>query len=622
MTLRTALLAFGCLAAAALLPPYAVAQERWNPFGDDGPVRLPARKEPPRPAEPTKPFLPPMQGAPAEPRDTDGGGAGTRDAGPALPQAALPTGDAPPAIFAPRQAVESADLAPLTPPDAIAAGGSDVKALEQLLTGLDIPSRSPALSRLVRRTLLSPAGPFAGSAPEQIALRAEALYRAGLVIDAQEQLAGQADGREAMLAALSARMALTTNNRQRSCEAVRVALAGQASLPPPLRSDVLAVQGLCGATDGNLAAAGLAAALGREQRTISPDTLAVLDAVALGELPHWASIKRVTVIDYRLAELAKPGDSAIPLERAEPALLAAMASDGAIAPRRRLEAAEAAARLNVIDAAGLAAVYRQQTFSPEEMAQPQSARLEPPARRALLLKAAEAERTPASKTRLVRAMLDESRRAGLYLHTAQMLAPAIEPLQPAVEIGWFAETAVEVLLAGGKLARARGWVPNGMQHGAGAAGSGTLAHWLALIDVADPAGNQRRGENLPAVEELALRGRFNGESLHRLGAVLDALDYNVPVRLWDAASRGPQPNSGFLPQTGVLAELQEAAKRRDQARTPLLVVRALGPAAAEGAHIIALGDAIRALKRCGLEADARQLALEALFALWPRTSNT
>ena len=34
--------------------------------------------------------------------------------------------------------------------------------------------------------------------------------------------------------------------------------------------------------------------------------------------------------------------------------------------------------------------------------------------------------------------------------------------------------------------------------------------------------------------------------------------------------------------------------------------------------MIALGDAIRALKRAGLEADARRLGFEALFAGWPR----
>ena len=42
-------------------------------------------------------------------------------------------------------------------------------------------------------------------------------------------------------------------------------------------------------------------------------------------------------------------------------------------------------------------------------------------------------------------------------------------------------------------------------------------------------------------------------------------------------------------------------------------MRTLGPAGPEGANVLALGDAIRALKRIGLEADARRLALEALL---------
>jgi hypothetical protein len=47
-------------------------------------------------------------------------------------------------------------------------------------------------------------------------------------------------------------------------------------------------------------------------------------------------------------------------------------------------------------------------------------------------------------------------------------------------------------------------------------------------------------------------------------------------------------------------------------------MRALGASGAEGAHMIALGDTIRALTAAGLEADARQLGLEALFVAWPR----
>ena len=42
------------------------------------------------------------------------------------------------------------------------------------------------------------------------------------------------------------------------------------------------------------------------------------------------------------------------------------------------------------------------------------------------------------------------------------------------------------------------------------------------------------------------------------------------------------------------------------------------PDGPEGANILALGDSIRALKRVGLEADARRMGLEALLPVWPR----
>ena len=47
-------------------------------------------------------------------------------------------------------------------------------------------------------------------------------------------------------------------------------------------------------------------------------------------------------------------------------------------------------------------------------------------------------------------------------------------------------------------------------------------------------------------------------------------------------------------------------------------MKALGPNGPEGANNLPLGDAIRALRKIGLEADARRLALEALLPVWPR----
>ena len=84
-----------------------------------------------------------------------------------------------------------------------------------------------------------------------------------------------------------------------------------------------------------------------------------------------------------------------------------------------------------------------------------------------------------------------------------------------------------------------------------------------------------------------------------------------------AAGKTPQPNDGYLPETGVLTTLKEAADAGEVGRTVLLVAAALGPKGPAGAHLIALGDAVRALKRVGLDAEARRLGFEALYAHWP-----
>ena len=131
-----------------------------------------------------------------------------------------------------------------------------------------------------------------------------------------------------------------------------------------------------------------------------------------------------------------------------------------------------------------------------------------------------------------------------------------------------------------------------------------------------------RGQSLGSVEALALRGRFSADLLHRLATVLDALDYNIPIPFWEAASRAPQPTTGHLPATGVLSLLQDAAKKGEQGRTVLLAMQTLGCNGGEGANMIALGDSIRALRRARLDAEARRLGFEALFAGWPRTGGS
>jgi hypothetical protein len=266
-------------------------------------------------------------------------------------------------------------------------------------------------------------------------------------------------------------------------------------------------------------------------------------------------------------------------------------------------------RVNALTPQEVAEVYRRQALAGVGAVDPAAQSADPLLRRALFFQAADVAGAPAQRTRFVRAILDEARRSGSHLQAAGVLAPLLASVRPAADLGSFAESGVEILLVAGEFDAARQW--------AEAAG---LWHWPPLIDIADPTRRGGRLASLRPMEDLAAHGRLGVDILHRLATALDALDIEVPLPIWDAASRTPQPAAGYLPETGLLAALGDAAKRNDAGRTILLAMRALGPNGPEGANVLALGDAVRALKRIGLEAEARQLALEALLPAWPRTA--
>jgi hypothetical protein len=292
------------------------------------------------------------------------------------------------------------------------------------------------------------------------------------------------------------------------------------------------------------------------------------------------------------------------------------ANDAAHPAGLRLAAAEGAVKLNALSPEALASIHRS-IPPPEKVDARLASDAGGPERRAALFKAAEAETTPMKKTRIIRAFLDDAKKAGYLYQALEMMGPVAEAVSPQPETSWFAETAVEIALASAKYEMARRWI--GLAGASQGGPAGGLDHWLALADIADP-GWAARGDSLTKLESQTVTGRFTPDMLHRLATVLDALAYQVPIPLWEAASRTPQPATGFLPQTGVLAELQDASKKKEFGRTVLLAMKSLGPSGAEGAHMIALGDSIRALKRAGLEADARRLGLEALLGGWPRTA--
>ena len=582
-----------------------------------------------------------------DPARTDAGGyvrrdnAGSRDRTNADPGMRY---QRPPAGTSGTFAIKSEDLEPVMAADGSGLPhglwqGLSIEDIERFISGLQIPPRSPALHDLWHRLLKSEADMPAGSsnAARFAAIRIESLYRSGLILEISQAFDERNElASDPLVALLLARTDIALGREERGCAAARN-LTDQASrLAPRFAAEAIMLTGFCAAVDGNPAAAGLAADLAREGRNVDATGLSALDDIAAGAPPRASTSGPIDVIEYRLLSIGKGELPADLLDRANPALLAVIARDSNANPQLQLAAAEAAARINALSIADLAAVYERvasdlalDTTRPRNTTGTTRAAPSDPAfasstsaaqERAALFMRAILEQTPGRKASYIRQFLDSARRHGLYLQTLKLMAPAAESLSPGPDIDWFTETAIEVALAANNPAEAHRWATFAGQ--TDQTTTGPLGHWNALIDIAtaSPDGYRRNTDHdLASVERLALEGQFEPVQLHRLATVLDALRYDIPIPLWEAASRTPQPSGGHLPETGVLSELQQAAARKEFARTVLLAMRSLGPDGAEGAHMIALGDAIRALSRAGLEADARRLAFEAVFAAWPRT---
>lgn len=490
--------------------------------------------------------------------------------------------------------------------------GLSAEQLAENISVLALPPRSPALHALWRRLIISDAPAADGASQARfMALRVEALDQSGLIAEAAALLARDpAATRDPLLTTLAAKSEIGLGNAEHGCDLARGLAQAHAELPKPIQADALLITGYCAAQRGDMDAAALQARLIRGLDLGELPGVDLLDRVTAGLAPELPAGQKLTALDYRIASLKGGFQSDALIRAASPALLAALAHDPRTSADVRLQAGEAAALFNALPPRDLAPLYRAQDAGGRGDA----------FERAGLFKAVEQEPTPENKAHHIRAYLDHARRAALDWPALAVMAAPVQQLRPNPDLAWFSETAIEVSLAAGDFETARNWArltaPSGTWNPD--ASSQMHAHWMALADIAEPTTGVDRGRHLGAVETLARRGRLSPALLHRLTTVLDALDMAVPPTLWDLTSRAPQPAGGHLPDTGVLTDLADASRKKEFGRTVLLVMRTIGPGGAEQAHVIALGDAIRALRRAGLETDARRLAFEGLFGAWPR----
>jgi hypothetical protein len=460
--------------------------------------------------------------------------------------------------------------------------------LEPLLAAAKLPSPSPVLAGLVARALAT-GDPASG---DEILVRVSALERAGRAAEAAELL-GRAGTHYPSLLGHYALALVALGRSDEACdihlgETLQGAGAGKSG------QEALLVPAFCAAVKRDAPGAKLALELARELGA----EIAVAAAVLGRRQP--AMPKSLGVVDYLFLSLAEKRPTADLAARAKPTLLFLLAH-ATVPSELRVAAAERAAALNIIAGEDLARAYREAAQALPKTAQ------SPPALRARLFAAF--ENAPSVKIRVesIAALLESARDQGIEAPIAEALARASAGLVDDPQAASFAETGIRIAALAGDEQSAWAWVD---------AGGERVANWQLLLAVTDPLGPRAE----PALREgvqLAMQGGLPPALLHRLVTVLDALDYDVPIPLWDEASKMPQPGDGDLPATGALTSLKQAADAGEVGRTVLMTAAVLGPNGAKGAHLIALGDSLRALKRIGLDAEARRLGFEALYPHWP-----
>jgi len=474
--------------------------------------------------------------------------------------------------------------------------GLEPEALKKLLTAVPLPSSSPTLAILIGRALA--AGTESGGADSGI--RVEALLRAGRVEEAVMLLAGAAQGGAPGAAARYAVALFAAGRDEEACEVPLDPAGAAAKADGEAKRATFLIPAVCAGAKNDKQGAALALQLAHDAGIEAPLAFAAIDRFTKTSTKSPPVPKSVDVLDYIFLTLAGSALGPEFAAKATPPLLFRLARDPNAPAELRLAAAERAASLTIIDGAPLADAYRD---AAPKLGKSQS----PGALRARLFTALEAAPSAKIKGQSIDALLASGRDAGLEIPLGQALAQAGAGLAQDPQAAGFAETGVRVAALAGDDQTAWAWVD---------AGGGAAKGWQLLLAASDPSGG-RAEEALATGVDMALKGGLPPPVLHRLVTVLDALDYDVPIPLWDEASKTPQPNDGYLPATGELSALKEAADAGDVGRTVLLVASALGPQGPAGANLIALGDAVRALKRVGLDQEARRLGFEALYAHWP-----
>ena len=522
---------------------------------------------------------------------------------------------------------------------------------------------SPALRDMARRLLVSRASVPVGKPLDAsfVALRIERLLAMGDVGNALALLKITPDERrDEALARTRIEALFFDSNNADACKAVLNAIRDYSSLYWPQ------AQAFCLALLGSHARASLIADLLREREDeIEKVFFAAIDALAGakgGKSPALTAPSALHLSMMRAAGLRFPAEI---VQTAQASVLRVVALAPNAALDIRLIAAEKAHRIGALTDDEVVRFYMSIPFSKAELSGPIYAAEESwtPRTRALLVRAAAMQSVALAKAEVLRRAWQLGQERDGYAEIAGTSVPVVAGIEPAAELLWFAKDAGRVLFAAGRTDRALAWyqIAAADSQRIEEARDAEAVLWpLAVLADSitdtrqntdgenrdgtdrDGAGNivmRPVGTNAVPVDAARLRSWFEArrqadaqpdtqadtQAVSRQAAafftLLEATGRSVPGALWQSLLDRPftgdavgDAGEGVGLNAVWTHSLEAASMDARLGETVLLATVGVGDAGDKGLSLADAARMIVALRRVGLEAEARRLAVETAMA--------
>jgi hypothetical protein len=516
--------------------------------------------------------------------------------------------------------------------------GTNRSLVKRLLKKLPVNTHSRTMRALMRRLLLSTAkAPSKVATTDQKSSPEGSLLSTGgtqtdgeLLVMRIERLSAMGDTRavydllkvapnratDPVLLRHEADVLFLSNDNSRACDLVSRQIG---NLEVPYWQKALIY---CQALSGNHDQANLGANLLRE--------IGEKDEVFFGLINSLIGIAK-----YRITSLSNPTPLHFSMIRAakiklpknvsssnNSVVLKTIATSPNAEPALRVETAERAEAIGVLDTEVLQQIYAGVNFTQEVLDDGflQANKERTALSRALLYRKAIVENIPSVKVEILSQVFQLAREAGLFQLTARVYYDILKTLPVTQDLVWFAPEAVRAFLAVGDVAATQIWFD--VIEAAILDDEKTILIRDQLVPLARLSGqisnddwNSIKIEKWWNAETRSDKMAINAELIYSratlLYNLLEALGDKVPSDRWELLLDGPSRLTTVMPRSALWEILNQATEEVKRAETVLVALLVLGEAGPTQINPIVLRQVVVSLEKVGLKSEARSLALEA-----------